>query len=168
VADESEWLGRPLTNVEYAVRIPDAFMFPSSISSFEGENGMHGRLFIEASKMDLWEDGFSLLKTYMKREGHCNVHSNYKEDGVILGSWVMRQRHAKKKGRLSTDKERRLEGLGIIWNGIPLKRIGKKGLRSWKRISNAKKGTVIFLKATKIRWSYPLILGSQSLPTRLS
>jgi hypothetical protein len=61
---------------------------------------------------------FSLLKMYMKREGHCHVPSNYKEGGVILGSWVRRQRQAKKKGRLSTDKARRLDGLGIIWNPI--------------------------------------------------
>jgi hypothetical protein len=117
VADENNLLGHPLTSQEYTGRIPKAFMLPSSMS-LKRKNGMLCRLVSKAAKMDLWEDMFTAMETYKKREGHCNVPSSYKEDGAILGSWVMRQRQAKEKGILSIDKERRLEVLGIVWNPI--------------------------------------------------
>ena len=61
-----------------------------------------------------WEEMFSLLEKYKAREGHCNVPYRHEEDEANLGYWVGTQRQAKKKGKLSADKERRLEDLGFV------------------------------------------------------
>jgi hypothetical protein len=115
VADESKRLGRPLTPGEYPSRIPDAFMFPSSMS-LERKNGMLRRLVIEAGKTDSWESNFALLEMYWKREGHCNVPRLHKEDGASLGGWVAYQRKAKKKEMLRADQAHRLESIGFVWD----------------------------------------------------
>jgi hypothetical protein len=60
-----------------------------------------------------WEDGFSALKSYKKREGHCDVPSKHVENGVSLGSWVRDQRS--KRATLSTERRRRLDELGFAW-----------------------------------------------------
>jgi Helicase associated domain len=45
---------------------------------------------------DQWEKGFSHLKQYSDREGHCRVSRFYKsDDGFRLGLWVNNQRVAK-------------------------------------------------------------------------
>jgi hypothetical protein len=66
----------------------------------------------------------------VNREGHCNVPNSHKEDGASLGTWVVYQRHAKKKGGLNADKARRLESIGTGWEPHS----GKTGLRYWKRM----------------------------------
>src|SRR5215813_6157379 len=39
-----------------------------------------------------WEKGFSYLKMYKEREGHCSVPGTHKENGFSLGQWVTTQR----------------------------------------------------------------------------
>jgi succinate dehydrogenase flavin-adding protein (antitoxin of CptAB toxin-antitoxin module) len=61
-----------------------------------------------------WEEGFSSLKSFKAREGHCRVPSIHKEDdGYRLGQWVGVQRNV--KDRLSEDRMERLNSLGFIW-----------------------------------------------------
>ena len=64
-----------------------------------------------------WEEGFSYLKAYVEKEGHARVIGSYKtEDGYKLGQWVNRQRLAKKKNKLTSEKIIRLESLnGWVW-----------------------------------------------------
>jgi hypothetical protein len=65
---------------------------------------------------DQWEEGFSHLKQFSEREGHCRVSQNHKtDDGYRLGQWVQNQRPDKDK--MDPDRRQRLEALpGWSWN----------------------------------------------------
>ena len=60
-----------------------------------------------------WEEGFSHLKTYRDREGHCQVPSGHIEKQFRLGQWVSVQRN--REGKISNERKRRLNELGFIW-----------------------------------------------------
>jgi len=61
-----------------------------------------------------WEEAFSLLNEFYRREGHCRVVSVFVIDGFNLGVWVNNQR--RRKDWLSHDKVERLNSIGFIWN----------------------------------------------------
>ena len=61
-----------------------------------------------------WEEGFSYLKVYRDREGHCRVPQKYKERGYPLGQWVSVQRA--RQNALSDKRRQRLDDLGFIWD----------------------------------------------------
>jgi hypothetical protein len=65
-----------------------------------------------------WERMFRLLEQFKNREGHCNVPYKHEEDGSNLGAWVSTQRYQKKKGVLNTDKQTRLEEIGVAWSQL--------------------------------------------------
>lgn len=60
-----------------------------------------------------WEEGFSFLKAYKRREGHCRVPQSYSERGFRLGQWVAVQR--RQKDTMPTDRRRYLTKLGFVW-----------------------------------------------------
>ncbi len=61
-----------------------------------------------------WEEGFSFLKLYREREGHCLVPQRRKEEnGFRLGQWVNVQRL--KKDKLPPERRQRLDELGFVW-----------------------------------------------------
>jgi hypothetical protein len=62
-----------------------------------------------------WEEGFSYLKAYKKREGHCRVPDNHKENGFGLGGWVRRQRQSK---TLPEARRQQLDELGFVWDAF--------------------------------------------------
>ncbi len=64
-----------------------------------------------------WEKGFSHLKRFSDKEGHCRVLRSYKtDDGYRLGEWVKTQRQRKTKEAMDPDRRQRLEGLpGWVW-----------------------------------------------------
>jgi hypothetical protein len=68
------------------------------------------------SLSDKWEEGFSYLKKFSEREGHCRVAQRYKaDDDYRLGVWVAVQRAD--KDTMSPDRRQRLEALpGWSWN----------------------------------------------------
>ena len=63
-----------------------------------------------------WEQNFAALQKFRKREGHCRVHDSHQEDGLNLGAWVGLQRAT--KDRLASDRLKRLNSLGFIWDVI--------------------------------------------------
>ena len=64
-----------------------------------------------------WEEAYARLRAFARREGHTRVvGSCLDNDGFRLGQWVTKQRYARNHGRLSAERERRLESLpGWVW-----------------------------------------------------
>ena len=61
-----------------------------------------------------WEEGYSYLKRYKDREGHCRVPLSHEENEFRFGGWVRTQRvngHS-----LPPECRRRLDALGFVWN----------------------------------------------------
>jgi Helicase associated domain len=58
-----------------------------------------------------WEEGYSHLRAFAVREGHARVHSEHREGGFALGQWVLNQRGAHRRGKLTLEQVRRLEEL---------------------------------------------------------
>jgi hypothetical protein len=64
---------------------------------------------------DQWEEGFSHLKQFADREGHCRVLKGYEsDDSYRLGEWVRTQR--KRMDTMEPVRRQRLEALpGWVW-----------------------------------------------------
>ncbi len=62
-----------------------------------------------------WEEKLSDLNEFKKMTGHCRVPKEYPENPP-LGSWVSKQRKLFNKGTLSSERSKRLEELGVIWD----------------------------------------------------
>jgi hypothetical protein len=63
-----------------------------------------------------WEQHLAALQQFVAREGHARVPTAHIEEGLRLGSWVVVQRHALRKGKLADDRVRRLESVpGWLW-----------------------------------------------------
>jgi hypothetical protein len=63
---------------------------------------------------DDWARRFSELKAFKARFGHTNVPRYWKENRA-LGPWVSNQRQDRRRGELSRERLRLLEGLGFTW-----------------------------------------------------
>ena len=65
-----------------------------------------------------WEEGYAHLADY-KANNDSHVPNSYKtEDGFKLGNWVNKQRATYKKGKLTDERIRRLEEVGIVWDTL--------------------------------------------------
>lgn len=63
-----------------------------------------------------WERNYEEARKYRQIHGNLNMVPTYKTaSGVPLGKWLARQRDFYKSGRLSEDRKRRLDELGIVW-----------------------------------------------------
>jgi hypothetical protein len=60
-----------------------------------------------------WQRGFAALLKFKRREGHCRVSRQHREDNYRLGDWVAVQRG--KKDALSPQRRRRLDKIGFEW-----------------------------------------------------
>ena len=61
-----------------------------------------------------WQAMYDDLIAFKEKNGDCNVPQNYPENKQ-LGLWCSTQRTAKKKGQLSNEKIKALEGVGFVW-----------------------------------------------------
>ena len=62
-----------------------------------------------------WERSLKKLLEFRRRFGHCQVPSGWAED-VNLGRWVVKTRGLHTAGRLSSEKVRRLNAAGFVWD----------------------------------------------------
>jgi hypothetical protein len=76
---------------------------------------------------EAWDEGFSHLKLYQEREGHCRVPHGHKEGSYSLGRWVSTQRTV---NNLSEERRKRLDGIGFTWD--PLTEAWEKGFSHLK------------------------------------
>ena len=61
-----------------------------------------------------WEEAFTELVKFHRKNGHCNVTQLNLKNNLSLGNWVSRQR--KNKAQLSPEQVRRLESLNFCWD----------------------------------------------------
>jgi hypothetical protein len=105
------------------------------------------------ANLSKWEDGFSYLKEFSKREGHCRVSTSYKtEDGYRLGQWVGVQRTI--KGTMNPERRQRLESLpDWSWDVTLYK--WEEGFSRLKQLSE-RKGNCRVSQTYKTDDGYPL------------
>eukprot|EP00929_Paragymnodinium_shiwhaense_P091532 TRINITY_DN51451_c0_g1_i2.p1 TRINITY_DN51451_c0_g1~~TRINITY_DN51451_c0_g1_i2.p1 ORF type:complete len:1051 (+),score=219.08 TRINITY_DN51451_c0_g1_i2:95-3247(+) len=60
-----------------------------------------------------WDYRFSLLEQYVARQGHVKVPKDHRENGVLLGDWLSRQRQKGVKGGLPAGRLEQLKALGV-------------------------------------------------------
>jgi hypothetical protein len=65
-----------------------------------------------------WNTMFRVLTQYKQREGHFRIRRGYVEDGQNLGNWICDHRKKRRAGILDSEKERRLNEIGFVWNPI--------------------------------------------------
>ena len=58
-----------------------------------------------------WDEAYALLEQFIEEHGHAMVPQSHRQQGFGLGSWVERQRSARRKGKLAEDRVRRLSSL---------------------------------------------------------
>ena len=69
-----------------------------------------------------WEEGFSRLGAFAKREGNVRVPVNYPDEEYGLRRWMQKQRSRHALGRLPSDRVERLESLpGWSWDALAAK-----------------------------------------------
>jgi hypothetical protein len=61
-----------------------------------------------------WEQGFTALLKFKRREGHCRVPIFHSEGNCKLGWWVSTQRRRRKE--MSAEQKARLNKIGFVWN----------------------------------------------------
>ena len=94
---------------------------PEQIKSLEGI-GFKWVLEKQEHSVGRWDERFKQLKEYRQVKGDCNVP--YQCDGnPQLGHWVHNQRTAYKKGKLSPEQIKSLEGIGFVW--VPPRGLGR-------------------------------------------
>ena len=76
-----------------------------------------------------WEAFFRQLLQFKAKRGHCDVPRENRKDAA-LGQWLAKQCWLKNKGRLDTDRQRRLDEVGVQW-GIKKVRLAGKPATNW-------------------------------------
>jgi len=76
------------------------------------EIGFDWRANSRRSRREEWSTRFEQLKAYKERFGNCRVSAKWKENPQ-LGLWANSQKHLRKNGKLSPEKERLLREIGF-------------------------------------------------------
>ena len=75
---------------------------------------------------DQWNEMYELSKVYFEHYGNLNVPKYFKtkngyeydETGLALGRWINTQRIAKKRGKLSQEREDKLLAIGMVFDAL--------------------------------------------------
>lgn len=73
--------------------------------------------FVWSQRDQWWEEAFEALKAFKAREGHCYVPAFHVEGGIHLGHWITVQRRCRKNKKMGSERKRRLDKIGFVWNG---------------------------------------------------
>lgn len=100
------WLG----NIRKAYRRGDSRLSAEQISAL---NAM-GMVW-DKKQEQLWNSGYSAAKQYFETHGNLDIPTTYKTpDGFALGKWLSAQRKSLKNGKLSKERIKKLESVGIV------------------------------------------------------
>jgi superfamily II DNA or RNA helicase len=72
--------------------------------------------FVWDAHIEAWEEGFDALSAFKEQHGHCRVPKAHQTNGSNLGIWIATQR--RKQNQLSSDRKRRLDDLGFVWDAL--------------------------------------------------
>ena len=73
-----------------------------------------------------WETMFDALVHFKQQYGHCNIEWHFPERKE-LSKWIERQRLVREIGKLSQERQQRLEDLGFEWSQQATKKAGPHG-----------------------------------------
>lgn len=82
----------------------------------ERRNRLNEIGFIWDEREHLWEIGFTALKKFKAREGHCRVPSFHLERKFKLGQWVATQRRSRRK--MPANRKSQLNKIGFVWRAM--------------------------------------------------
>jgi superfamily II DNA or RNA helicase len=77
---------------------------------------------------EYWKQGIEAAKAFREQRGDLLVPRGHLADGFPLGAWISTRRTEQRAGRLSLERQRILNGLGMVWN--PLNEQWKQGIRA--------------------------------------
>lgn len=60
-----------------------------------------------------WEDTYALVRQFLARNGSLDMPKNHKENGVNIYEWLSSQRKAFKAGKLLSEREQKLQRIGL-------------------------------------------------------
>jgi hypothetical protein len=75
---------------------------------------------LQAWAEEAWESKYAALVEFQRTHGHCRV-SVLSKDHARLSNWVRTMRGNRKRGKLSEERIRRLDELGFVWDGRPVR-----------------------------------------------
>ena len=66
-----------------------------------------------------WERQYQAAQAYYREHGHLRISPKHvTPDGISLGTWVQRIRKCYKQNKLTAGQIKRLEAIGMIWDGV--------------------------------------------------
>ena len=84
------------------------------------EIGMEWRNRSLLNKMHAWEEQYAEAKRFYEKNGNLSVPGDYRsESGKCLSIWILRQREANRKGKLSEKQRELLDEIGMEWELDP-------------------------------------------------
>lgn len=115
-----------------------------------------------------WNAMFERLLAYRKKNGTCDVPSQWGRD-LNLANWVANQRHRHKMGQLAPARVKRLDEIGFVWSvyGKVKTRKARVGAAPEKETKVAEKAPEIEERLYHIAGEYIQYNGTGPRPPRL-